>query len=185
MKEVKILRSELAYQGRGIRIIKDTVQTSDGATRQREFVHHPGASLIIPMLDDGNFILERQYRHALRKVFIEFPAGKLDPGEDPLAAAKRELKEETGFEAAEWKRLGLIHPCIGYSNEFIEIFLAKGLVQKGANPDPGEDLEVFSMSPGELRRLIHTGEVTDVKTMTAMQLFDFDCEAHLSIQPKD
>lgn len=164
----KTVSSERAYDGRFLKVQRERVICPDGKERQREFILHPGAALVVPVTADGQFVMERQYRHSLRKVFLEFPAGKLDPGEDPLAAAKRELLEETGYEAQDWKHLGLIHPAIGYSNEFIEIYLATGLAHKGARPDPGEELEVVLMDPGEVLELARRGELTDVKTLSAL-----------------
>lgn len=170
--EEKTVDSELAYKGRFLRVQRDTVICPDGKQRQREFIVHPGAALAVPVLDDGRLVMVRQYRHSLRSVFLEFPAGKLDAGEASLDCARRELVEETGFEASSWKFLGKIHPCIGYSNEFIDLYFAKGLKNVGARPDPGEELEIVLYSPDELRALIARGEVTDVKTLSAFYFFE-------------
>lgn len=168
----KTLKSQLVYQGSFLRIAQDLVETSDGKRRKREYILHPGASVIVPVTKEGNLVLERQYRHALKREFLEFPAGKLDPGEDPLTAAKRELKEETGFETSHWKRLGVIHPCIGYSDEFIEVFAAWDLEQTGAKLDDGEELEVLTMSRDDFNEQIRQGLVTDAKTLSAWMLFN-------------
>ena len=119
--------SELLLQGNFLRAMRDTVRLPDGQTATREYVIHPGAVVVVPLLDDGRVVLERQYRHPLREVMIEFPAGKIDPGEDRLACAKRELLEETGYVAAEWAFAGTLNPTIAYSNEFIDIWFARGL----------------------------------------------------------
>lgn len=161
------LKSELVYQGAFLRINKDLVKLPDGSQRPREYILHPGASLIVPVLDDGRFVLEKQYRHALRQTFLEFPAGKLDPGEHPEEAARRELLEETGYVASKWTHLSRIHPCIGYSNEFIDFYLAEGLTFKGAKLDEGEFLDVVLMTPAELDREVLAGRVTDAKTLSA------------------
>ena len=102
----KLIDSGIAYKGSFLQLHKDTVKTPDGVVTTREYLHHPGASMIIPMFEDGTVILERQYRHPLRRSFLEFPAGKLNPGESPFNCAKRELMEETGYEAQIWKKLG-------------------------------------------------------------------------------
>ncbi|HRO66678.1 MAG TPA: NUDIX hydrolase [Pseudobdellovibrionaceae bacterium] len=167
----KTIKSKIVYQGTFLKIAQDLVEGREGKKHRREYILHPGASVVVAILPDGKFVMERQYRHALQQEFLELPAGKLDPGEDPLAAARRELKEETGFEAREWTRLGVIHPCIGYSNEFIEVFLAKGLEQTGAQPDEGEELEVLSLSQEELDEEIRAGRLTDAKTLSALMLY--------------
>lgn len=166
------LSSEPAYNGKFLKIMRDRVRLSDGSERSREYVLHPGAALVIAVLDDGRFVMERQYRHALKKVFVEFPAGKLDRGEDSFTAAERELAEETGYTATIWKKLGTIHPCIGYSNEFIDIYLAKGLIAGQARPDHGEELEVFTMSLSEIKEAIRQGGITDAKTLSALCLLE-------------
>lgn len=170
--EEKVLKSELVFQGSFLRINRDRVLCPDGRERQREYILHPGASLIVPELDDGRLILERQYRHALKSVFLEFPAGKLDSGEHSEEAARRELVEETGFEARDWRKLGRIHPGIAYSNEFIDLFLARGLSQIGAKPDAGEEIEIVAMTVDEVKTAIHDGAITDVKTLCAFLFYE-------------
>lgn len=157
----------MAYQGPFLKVVSDRVQTSSGKERTREYILHPGAALIIPVLDDGQLILERQYRHAVQKVFYEFPSGKIDPGEGTLSTAKRELKEETGYVADQWTFLTTIHPCIGYANEKIDLYLAEGLMAGPNKLDPGEDLEVIKMPLPELMQRVRAGEVSDVKTQIA------------------
>jgi ADP-ribose pyrophosphatase len=131
----------------------------------REFIRHPGAVMIVALLDEDTVVLERQFRYPLGRSFIEMPAGKLDPGEDPLACGQRELREETGYEAGRWERLGAIHNAIGYSNEKIEIYLARDLTFAGASMDAGEVLEVFTAPWRQLLEWIEQGSVTDVKTI--------------------
>lgn len=167
-KRHKVLSSKRVYNGKFLKVLREEVEDpKTGRLSEKEYIEHPGASLIIPFLPDGKIIMEKQYRHAVGKTFLEFPAGKLDPGETALQAAERELVEETGYEAGRWTRLGVIHPCIGYSNEFIEIFIAEDLEFRGANLDLDEELETFTITPEELHEKILMGEVTDAKTLCA------------------
>lgn len=168
----KTLESELVFKGRMLRVQRDKVLCPDGKERSREYILHPGAGLAVPVLDDGRFVMIRQYRHALKQVFLEFPAGKLDAGEASSSAVKRELVEETGYEAATWKFLGKIHPCIGYSDEFIDLYLATGLRHVGAKPDEGEEIDPVLVGFDELKALIARGEVTDVKTLCAFLFYE-------------
>lgn len=163
----KVLNSQLVFQGHFLKVIRDRVKTPDGLEKSREYIRHPGASLIIPVLDNGHVIMEKQYRHALKKVFLEFPAGKVDAGENTLQTAQRELKEETGYTAHEWTFLTTIHPVIGYSDEKIDLFLASKLTAGSAKLDAGEHLEMIELSFEDLMQKIQEGEVSDVKTQIA------------------
>ncbi|MDR3452742.1 MAG: NUDIX hydrolase [Rhodoferax sp.] len=158
------------FKGRFLHAFRDTVRLPDGSTTSREYVVHPGAVMIIPLLEDEpgslRVVLERQYRYPVHRVMIEFPAGKLDPGEDVLACAKRELLEETGYSARQWARAGVLHPVISYSTEFIDIWFAKGLSLGQRQLDAGEFLDVFTATPAELLRWCRDGAVTDAKTLT-------------------
>ena len=159
------LDSRLAYSGQFLRVYEDTVRCPDGHIAPREYLRHPGAVMVVPLLDDGRLVLERQYRYPLRASFIEFPAGKIDPGEDILACAQRELREETGYTAREWTYLGGFHNAIGYCNEKIEIYLARGLAFDATANDDGEVLEVFTATLEQLLDWIACAHVTDVKTI--------------------
>jgi len=119
----------------------------------------------VPVLDDGRLVLERQYRYPLARSLIEFPAGKIDPGEGILACARRELREETGYVAREWTYLGGFHNAVGYCDEKIEVYLARGLTLDVAASDDGEVLEVFTATLADLLGWIGTARVTDVKTI--------------------
>lgn len=164
------MASEDVFDGKLLHIKRDTVRMPDGAQAVREFVVHPGAAMIIPRLPHGRLLFERQFRYPLSRVFIEFPAGKVDPGEDPLAAARRELTEETGYAAARWSHLATMHPVISYSTEQIDIFVADELTHVGAQPDAGEFIETFSATLDEGLLWLDRGDITDSKTMIGLLL---------------
>jgi ADP-ribose pyrophosphatase len=159
--------SEELLKGRFLHAFRDTVRLPDGRSATREFVKHPGAVMVVPMLDDGRLVLERQFRYPLDRVMVEFPAGKLDAGESTFACAQRELLEETGYSATEWARAGMLHPVIAYSTEFIDIWFARGLTLGERNLDAGEFLDVFTATLPELLEWSRDGRVTDSKTLTA------------------
>jgi ADP-ribose diphosphatase len=166
--EETTVSSEVVYSGVFLHVCRDRVACPDGREAMREFLRHPGAVVIIPLLDDGRLLFERQFRYPLGRAFIEFPAGKIDAGEAPLSCAIRELEEETGYRAEHWAHLGVMHPCIGYSDEKIEIFLAKGLSYVGHSWDEGEFLEFVEMAPQEAADAVLDGRITDAKTITAL-----------------
>jgi len=162
--EEKTLSSKQIFRGRYLKVEQDQVQAPDGKTYFREYILHPGAAMMIPLLSNGNVVMIHQYRHAMKQVFLEFPAGKRDHGEESLITAKRELREETGYEAKDWKFLTTIHPVIGYSNEHIDLFLAKELTLAERQLDHGEFIEVVEVKPQELMGYVRDGKVSDVKT---------------------
>jgi ADP-ribose pyrophosphatase len=165
LKEVAV-GSELLFEGNFLHARRDTVRLPDGHTTTREYVIHPGAVVVVPLLDDGRVVLERQFRYPIGRVMIEFPAGKLDAGEAPLVCAERELLEETGFTAREWAYAGAMHLAIAYSTEIIHIYFARGLSLGARQLDPGEFLDVFTATPVELVGWCRDGSVTDAKTLT-------------------
>jgi len=162
------ISSEIIAQGGMLTARRDQVRLPNGGTSQREYVIHPGAVVIIALLDNGNLVLERQFRYPLNRVFIELPAGKIDHGEDPLLTGQRELLEETGYTANEWVYLALQHPCIGYSNEVIHIYLARGLSAGEHKRDEDEALQMFEASLPECMDMVQRGEITDGKTIVAL-----------------
>ena len=163
--------SERVFDGKLLHVRRDTVRLPDGGLATREYVVHPGAVLIVPVLPDGRLVVERQFRYPIGEVFIEFPAGKLDAGEAELATAQRELIEEAGYAAAKWTPLGRIHSVVGYSDEAIDFYMAEELTHVGAKLDAGEFLEIFTMSLDEMLAALDRGEITDAKTVAALLLY--------------
>jgi ADP-ribose pyrophosphatase len=164
LRETK-LDGGLVYDGSFLKVQSDRVTLPDGKVATREYIHHPGAVVILPMLDDGTVLMERQFRYPLDRVFIEFPAGKIDPGEDPLVCAKRELLEETGYTATDWQFVCTIHNAIAYADEHLDLYLARGLVAGESQLDDGEFLETFTATVPQLLDWVKSGEITDVKTI--------------------
>jgi len=164
LKETRI-DGETVYQGGFLQVTRDRVSLPDGAITKREYIRHPGAVVILPLFDDGTVLVERQFRYPLDRVFIEFPAGKIDKGEDHLACARRELQEETGYTAASWHFLCTIHNAIGYSDEALDIYLARDLTAGPAKLDAGEFLDTYSATVPELLAQVKSGAITDVKTV--------------------
>ena len=162
------ISGELVYAGRFLEVHRDAVRLPDGTQAVRDYIRHPGAVAIVALTDAGAVILERQHRYALRRDFVEIPAGKLEPGEAHLETGMRELLEETGYAAAQWTYLGLIHNAIGYSDEGIELWLATGLDKRAAKLDDGEFLEVFTLPFEEALAMAADGRISDVKTIIGL-----------------
>jgi ADP-ribose pyrophosphatase len=162
------LESLQVYRGAFLDVRCDQVRLPDGKVAQREYVIHPGAVMVVPLLPDGRLLMERQWRYPMGRAILEFPAGKLEAGEPVLECAIRELIEETGYRAAEWARAGLLNNAIAYSNEAIEVWFARGLVAGERQLDAGEFLDLCSASVEELEALAHRGELTDAKTLIGL-----------------
>ena len=158
----------VAYAGSFLKVHRDAVRLPDGSRGEREYIRHPGAVLIVPLFDDGRVLLERQFRYPHGKEFIEVPAGKRDPGEDPLQTAKRELLEETGYVAAGWQHVGVFSTAIAYSDENIDMYIARGLEQRERKLDAGEFLELLEVKFDEAIAMVRDGRITDAKSMTAL-----------------
>ena len=166
------LEQQELFKGKFLHAFRDTVRLPDGGQATREYVVHPGAVVVVPLLEgpDGQtrIVLERQYRYPVGQVMVELPAGKLDAGEDPLLCGQRELLEETGYQAREWAGAGQMHLAIAYSTEVIHIYFARGLTLGERRLDQGEFLDVFSATPEELMAWCRDGQVTDAKTLSCM-----------------
>ncbi|HAF45530.1 MAG TPA: NUDIX hydrolase [Gallionellaceae bacterium] len=168
----KKIDGKVMYDGSFITVCKDNVRLPDGSTSTREYITHPGAVAVLALLDNGKLVMERQFRYPLHREFIELPAGKIDENEDILLCAQRELLEETGYVAREWVHLTTSWPCIGYADERMEYFLARGLTHQGSQLDEGEFLEVFELSLVEALEWVRAGKIDDSKTIIGLFWLD-------------
>ncbi len=166
------LSSETVYRGRLLHAKLDRVRLPNGGESTREYLIHPGATVILPLFENGDILLERQHRYPLRRDFIELPAGKIDPDEDDLVCAQRELLEETGHVAEQWTYLMTQYPCIGYSDERLVYFLAQGLTHVGDAPDHDEFLEVLRVPMTEALAMIRDGRICEAKTVMGLLWLD-------------
>ena len=163
-----VIETRQAWRGTFLDVRNDRVALPDGSETLREYIVHPGAVMVVPLLGDDRVVVERQWRYPMGRAMLEFPAGKLEPGEPVLDCAVRELIEETGYRAAEWARAGILHNAIGYSDEGIEIWFARGLTLGKRSLDAGEFLDVFEASIDSLEDAARRGEVTDAKTLIGL-----------------
>lgn len=164
----KTLSSRQVFDGRLLKVYLDQVGLVNGNSAVREFVHHPGGAAVVALDGDGNVYLERQFRYPYHKVVTEIPAGKLEPGEDPGHAIRRELKEELGAEAGRWDALGYIMPTVGYTDEMLYLFLARELTFGERHLDQDEFLEPFKLPFAEALACAADGRINDAKTVSAL-----------------
>lgn len=162
------LGSEPVFDGVLLHVRRDTVRLPNGKEATREYIRHPGAAMIIARPDPDTIVLERQFRYPLARHFIELPAGKIDRGEEALATAQRELREECGYTAREWRHLTTLHPCIAYADERIELYLADGLTHIGAALDEDEFLEVMTVPLTQALDWVRDGTITEAKAVTGL-----------------
>lgn len=177
----KQLTTKNVFDGVLLHVYRDEVELPNGHQTVREYIKHPGAAVMIPITDDGQIIFERQFRYPLNMELIELPAGKIDFGEDPLDSAKRELEEETGYVGETFIDLGLLHPCIGYSDEVIYIYLVKNLTFVEEQQDKDEFIETFEMTLEDALDAVRSGKITDAKTIISL----FRAEKYLSGEWKE
>jgi len=164
----QFISGQEVYTGSFLRVQRDVVRLPDGSEGVREYIKHPGAVVILALLPDNRVVMERQFRYPHRKEFLELPAGKIDAGEDPATSARRELLEETGYVATDWRRLGTIHNAIAYSDEGIELWLARGLEMRSPKLERGEFLEVFLLPLSDALEMVRDGRITDAKTTAGL-----------------
>lgn len=162
------LDSQLVYDGGLLKVYRDTVRLAGGTTAWREVVRHPGAVVVVPVDDQGNVYLVRQYRYPYGRVLLEVPAGKLEPGEQPFPAARRELEEETGARARHWTELGQMLPTPGFCDEVQHVYLARGLELGESHPDEDELLEVVRLPLKQAQEMAVDGRLEDSKTVAAI-----------------
>lgn len=174
------LGGESVFEGRLLHVFRDRVRLPDGRESTREYIRHPGASAVV-LLRGGEVLLERQWRYPLGRAFWEVPAGKLEPGEEPLSCARRELAEETGYEAEGWASLGSMCPGIGYSNEVIHLFLARAASGGERHLDAGEFLDLVWVPFEEAVARAASGDIDDSKTIAAL----FRAEKYLERNPRE
>jgi ADP-ribose pyrophosphatase len=176
------LRGEEVWSGRLLRVHRDEVRLPDGRTSVREYIRHPGAVVVLPLLAGDRLLLERQFRYPLGRDFIELPAGKIDPGEAPLACAMRELREETGYTARQWTYVTTVYPCIGYADERLVYYLAQELSYEGHRRDEDEFLEVFTVDVAIALDWVRTGRICEAKTVAGLFWLEKLLSGHWSPQ---
>jgi ADP-ribose pyrophosphatase len=166
--EEKTLKSELVFDGKVMTVLKDQIELADGYKSFREVVVHNGGVVVVALKNDDTILLVKQFRYPLKSVSLELPAGKLELNEDPNEACKRELEEETGYQAKNWKSLGYIHTSPGFCTEKLYLYLASDLEFVGEHPDEGEIVKTLEYSKSEVLKMIHNGTINDSKTICAI-----------------
>ena len=166
------LERQTVFEGKFLKVRRDLARLPDGATATREFVMHPGAAAMVPIGGDERILVERQFRYAMGQMYVEIPAGKIDAGETSIQTARRELLEETGYEAQQWGFLTRIHPAIGFSDEVMDIYLARDLSLRERAMDVDEFLEIEWVTLGWMMDELRAGRLPDVKTQIAVHWLD-------------
>jgi ADP-ribose pyrophosphatase len=164
----KTIASQSIYEGRIIKVKVDEVLLPNGHTAKREIVNHQGAVAVLPLTDDGKMVAVRQFRKPLERTIVEIPAGKLEPGEEPLACASRELEEETGYQAKHFDHLSSFYTSPGFADELLHVYIATGLTKGESRPDEDEFVDVLELTLEEAHELHRSGEIRDAKTVTAL-----------------
>lgn len=164
----KTLTSELVYSGKLLKVYRDTAELISGRTACREVVRHPGAVVVVPVDGEGNVYLVRQFRYPCGRALLEVPAGKLEPGEDPFEAARRELSEEIGAQASRWTELGRLLPTPGFCDELQYVYLARDLTFGDTHPDEDEFLETVRLPLEDAAAMAADGRLEDAKTVAAL-----------------
>ena len=172
--EEKTLSSKTVYRGKIFEITDDEITLSDGLVRHREIIHHPGGVVIFALKDNGNLLLVKQNRYAVKSLQTELPAGRLEKGEDPLFAAQRELREETGYVAKNWESLGYIFTTFGICDEKLYLFKATDLTFDKPQPDEGEILDYFELPLSDVYNLVKNGTINDAKTICAIARYNLE-----------
>ncbi|MEX0649068.1 MAG: NUDIX hydrolase [Balneolaceae bacterium] len=162
------LHSSHIFDGKLLQVYLDEVKLPDGTTSTREWIKHPGASAVVPVFEDGTIMLLKQFRYPSRKIFLEVPAGKVDPGEDPISTARRELAEESGLSCTHLANVGSFYPAIGYADEIIHVYAAWGLTTEQQNVDDDEFVITSRIPFSQALLMIQTGEISDGKTICSL-----------------
>jgi ADP-ribose pyrophosphatase len=169
-KKATVNLSKEIYRGRIFNFVSEALTLPNGRNTEMAFIHHPGSTAVVPLLDDHTVVMELQYRHPAGEYLLEIPAGTLASGESPLDCARRELKEETGFDAKEFVKLGKIHIIPAYSDEVIHIYIAKGLTPSKQNLDDDEIIEVINYPLKQALQMVDKGRITDALTVLSLQM---------------
>jgi ADP-ribose pyrophosphatase len=178
----KTIQSTLKYECSFLKLYEDEVKLNHGKTTQRVVLEHPGGASVLPITETGQIILTKQYRYPIKSESIEIPAGKKDDKfEDGLSCAKRELEEETGYISNDWALMFSFHPCVGYSDEKLDIFIAKNCTLKPSPKamDEDEDIDLMMVDPSNVSKLLESNVITDGKTIIALQYYML----HVSVKP--
>lgn len=168
LKKASVNKTEERYRGRHFSFVVEDLSLPNGNRMEAAVIRHPGSTGIVPIADDGTVVMTYQYRHAVGKYLLEIPAGTIEEGEAPLACAKRELEEETGYTAGEWIKIATVYIVPAYSDELIHVFLAKGLEPSRQNLDQDEILQVVKYPWEKLMQLMHEGAISDALTILAL-----------------